>query len=213
MSNEETDRLEQFYLGIFVSEIEEQCRFALRAYADIEIAITTRDSERQWYSIQALLVSLGNISKLLWGTKPRKDTPEEQITKMRALRKRLRETLQIEEPSILKDRKFRDHFEHYDERIGARMIEKSPYSTLYVDKLTTNFTKDQEGKFILIKMGDKEIKDEATMVEYNSSTHILKFRDERYDLEAVVLAVAKLQSKCSEIRSNPFARRKPSTAF
>lgn len=60
-------------------------------------------SNRLWYSLQNFLVAVGNVSKLLWNGGARGE--------------KLRKLYAIEESSPIKDRRFRNHFEHFDERI------------------------------------------------------------------------------------------------
>jgi hypothetical protein len=57
-----------FYLW----ELEEQCRYALKAWKGIQTPEADVDNE-PWYSIQAFLVAIANISKFLW---PTRDEPE-----------------------------------------------------------------------------------------------------------------------------------------
>jgi len=59
-----------------------------------------------WLSL--LLNCAANVSKLLWGVKKT----------LAAERRRLREYFQVTDASPVKDRKLRDHFEHFDERIA-----------------------------------------------------------------------------------------------
>jgi hypothetical protein len=60
-----------------------------------------------WYHLQAFLIASGNLSKLFWpGLKANKGRGEY-----------LREFFNVEENSPLKDRRIRNHFEHFDERL------------------------------------------------------------------------------------------------
>ena len=60
-------------------------------------------TSRLWYSLQNFLVAIANVSKLLWNGEARGD--------------KLRKLYDVEESSPVKDRRFRNHFEHFDERI------------------------------------------------------------------------------------------------
>lgn len=64
------------------------------------------DRVETWCSIQTILVAAGNVSKILW--------PNEKY-KVRG--EKLRQLLNVEKDNPLSNRKFRNHFEHYDERI------------------------------------------------------------------------------------------------
>ncbi len=96
-------------LLIFQREIERQCRFALIAFADLGEALNVANTDRAWYSIQALLIAAGNVSKLLW--------PPGSTFAGRG--NELRLSLAVPDPSPLEPRTFRNHFEHFDERLEA----------------------------------------------------------------------------------------------
>jgi hypothetical protein len=71
------------------------------------------DCTSRGWSVQGLLVALGNVSKLLWPVRNRGAT--------RRRGARLRESLSVADDSPLRDRSFRDHFEHFDERLDRRV--------------------------------------------------------------------------------------------
>jgi len=98
-----------FVLRIFQREVERQCRFALVAVEDLNAALASHDSDRIWYSVQGLLVAAGNISKLLW-------PPDSEHSKRG---EELRASLGVSDASVLAPRTFRNHFEHFDERLEA----------------------------------------------------------------------------------------------
>jgi len=92
---------------LFLFELKRQSKFAIIAYSDIQQSLTSHDIDRIWYSIQSFLVAVGNISKILWGT-------DDAI---RNRRTDLRQLLLIDDSSVLNSRRFRNHFEHFDERL------------------------------------------------------------------------------------------------
>lgn len=96
-------------LGIFQLEVERQCRFGLIAAQDLRASTQRGDTDRVWYSVQALLIAAGNVSKLLWPA--RSGTPNRGD--------QLRESLSVPDASPLEPRTFRNHFEHFDERLEA----------------------------------------------------------------------------------------------
>jgi len=99
--------MEKHLLRIFQLEVEHQSRFALMSFADLQAALAARDMDRIWYAVQGLLVAAGNVSKLLWPSRPAIPSRGEQ----------LRASLGISDDSILAPRVFRNHFEHFDERL------------------------------------------------------------------------------------------------
>src|SRR5215216_1443263 len=99
--------LKEKALQMYQREVERQCKFALMAHDDLHQTLRQNDMYRVWFSVQALLVALGNVSKLLWPIKERIPGRGAQ----------LRESLSIKDSSPLKDRNFRNQFEHFDEKL------------------------------------------------------------------------------------------------
>ena len=104
--------MEEFALQAFIYEIQHQCKFADLAFQDIVSALresTAGEStaDRVFLAAHTFLVAVGNISKLLWPTK----------RSCAARGHELRELLQVGDGSVLKSRAFRNHFEHFDERL------------------------------------------------------------------------------------------------
>ena len=89
-------------------EVQHECTLALLAAQDLIQAVECRNVSRVWYSIRVLLIASANISKLLWPDK-----------KFEARGKELRELLSVPTDSPITARDFRNHFEHFDERLEA----------------------------------------------------------------------------------------------
>ncbi len=98
-------------INLFQSEIKNQCDFALHSIESINKLMmpptANFDSNEVWFYIQSFLISTANVSKLLFGTKPKISTE----------RKLLRKTLNVSDDSAIRIRDMRNHFEHYDQRI------------------------------------------------------------------------------------------------
>ncbi|MCJ7790879.1 MAG: hypothetical protein MUP49_00440 [Dehalococcoidia bacterium] len=77
------------------------------AVEELNQALSAIDMDGIWYSIQAFLLAVGNVSKLLW-------PPDEHFAKRGA---ELRKSLSVGDNSPLAPRRFRNHFEHFDERL------------------------------------------------------------------------------------------------
>jgi hypothetical protein len=95
-------------LTLYLWEIEEECRYAQRAWREIQSPDADVDTE-PWYSIQAFLVAVANISKFLWPTK------KGDLTRG----KKLRKILTVHDTRPFKSRAMRDSFEHFDERLDT----------------------------------------------------------------------------------------------
>ena len=91
---------------ILIGEIVLQSKIALRAAGCLRTTDGNLDQVETWCSLQSILVAAGNVSKILW--------PNEKY-KLRGAH--LRKQLHVEKDNPLSSRKFRNHFEHYDERI------------------------------------------------------------------------------------------------
>jgi len=103
----EGERMDKMLLRIFQTEVERQARFGLISASDLNAALELSDMDRIWYSVQSLLIAAGNISKLLWPSKCTVPKRGEE----------LRNSLGVPDSSPLQPRTFRNHFEHFDERL------------------------------------------------------------------------------------------------
>src|ERR1700682_5042003 len=97
--------------SLFLYESDTQCRFVLRAEAELNAALAAAlfGGGDVWYPMQALLIAAADISKLLWGDF---DLPEQAQQ-----RAPLRRLLAVKPNSPLKGRTLRNHAEHIDTRI------------------------------------------------------------------------------------------------
>jgi hypothetical protein len=151
---------------ILIDEIVLQSKIAQRAAERLRATHDDFDRIETWCSIQTILVAAGNVSKILW--------PNEKY-KVRG--EKLRQLLNVEKDNPLSNRKFRNHFEHYDERIEEY------------------FQCNQQGAYIDLAMnpslssgifGDSDL---TTHRGYNSFNNTLVFRGEMLDLNAVLMAL------------------------
>ena len=106
---------------VLLGEIVLQSQIAIRASERLFETQKTFDKIEVWCSIQSILIASGNVSKLLW--------PPNKQYKLRG--EKLRKILDIKENHLLSNRTFRNHFEHFDERI-EKIFENKPGS-IYVD--------------------------------------------------------------------------------
>lgn len=156
---------------VFIGEIVLQSKIAHRA---AERLLATRDNFDQievWCSIQSILVAAGNVSKILWPQK-----------KHAARGEKLRKLLNVNQNNLLSDRKFRNHFEHYDERIDAWFAENS--SAVYMDMVIDPF-KSIRGHFPT-----------NNHRAYDPLTQTLTFRGDSIDLAAVLNELDEIRLKC-----------------
>ena len=113
-----------------------------------------------------------NASKILW--------PARKPYKERG--KQLRDLIGVDDHNLLSDRTFRNHFEHYDERIEDWFDGND--SAVYMDSRIDPFEWSPSSLPRLFHRS------------YNPISQILSFRDESIDLAAVLTALAEIREKC-----------------
>ena len=160
--------METMILRIFQGEVERQCRFALIAVEDLNQALSTDDRDRIWYSIQAFLVAAGNVSKLLWPTRPL--LPERGAE--------LRESLSVSDESLLEPRKFRNHFEHFDERLEE-------WATSSERRNFADSSIGPPGMIVGLEPGD-------FLRNFDTTNFAVTFRGDVYHLQPVTEAIREL---------------------
>jgi len=158
---------------ILISEIVLQSRIAQRAAERLRATHDNVDHVETWCSIQSILVAAGNVSKILWPNEKYKTRGE-----------RLRQLLKIEQNNPLSSRKFRNHFEHYDERVEDWFENNS--QGVYID-LAMNPSL-RRGIF-----DDPPLK---THRGYNSFNNSLVFRNETLYLDEVLTALDNILNNC-----------------
>jgi hypothetical protein len=160
----------------FISEIRLQSKIAMLSAERLQTANENLNNDDVWGSIQSILVSTGNISKILWPT-----------YKRHAERgKALRLILKVENNNPLSERKFRNHFEHYDTRIEE----------WYDDNLGT--------AYIDLVMNPTLIGTSIGKIDrgYNSFNNTLIFRGEILDLNEILHAVNEINNSCKQYGFN-----------
>jgi len=165
-------------LRIFQKEIERQCKFAIIAIEQGKTGLSNNDSDLIWYAIQNFLVVVGNISKIFWPTR-NKERGEE-----------LRRSLGIEDNSPIQPRNFRNHFEHFDERLEEWAESSERHNFVDSSILPPNMIAGIDPKdFLRI---------------FNPTTWTLTFRGDKYELKPIIKAIYELYPKISSEASKPW---------
>ena len=179
--------MDDLVMYIFQREVERQCSFALIADRDLREALgITRVTpeaddpfahkkemmDRIWCSVQALLVAAGNISKLLWPPTP--FLPERGIE--------LRTSLSVSEDSPLELRTFRNHFEHFDER-----LEKWAMSSE-----RRNFFDSNVGPSGMTLVEGLDIEPGDYLRNFDTTNFAVTFRGDVYHLHPLIGAISDL---------------------
>ena len=171
--------MDKMLLRVFQGEVERQCKFSLIASNDLISALKSVDMDRIWFSVQAFLVAAGNISKLLW--------PSREIIKTRGLE--LRTSLGVDCNSPLEPRTFRNHFEHFDER-----LEKWATSSQRRNFADSNI--GPSGMIVGLDAGD-------FLRNFDATNYVVTFRGDTYNLRPIIHAIEKLYAKAIVEASKP----------
>ncbi len=158
-------------LSIFQREIERQYRFAIITFQDLQKKLQARDIDRIWYSIQSFLVAAGNVSKLLW--------PPSAHIPNRA--KELKNSLGMDDSSPLAPRIFRNHLEHFDERLEDWVLSSK----------RKNFVDSNVGPTGMISGIDPE----DCLRNFDTTKNTINFRSDEYNLKPMVDAIIELHGK------------------
>jgi len=165
----EKKKLKPLAEQVFIGEIVLQSKLAEKAADQLA---KSSDSVEVWGSIQSILVAAANVSKILW--------PSRKQYKARGWQ--LRELLGVDDNNLLSSRTFRNHFEHYDERIEDWF--NSNKSAVYMDSRIDPFEPTQ---FSLPQFYHRG---------FNPISGELFFRNESINLSAVLAALAEIREKC-----------------
>jgi hypothetical protein len=151
---------------------------------------TLEDNHQVFCNIQSFLVAVANISKLLWNKKFKSRGEE------------LRKVLQVPENSPVKDKKFRDTFEHYDERVDrwASSSKRKNYSDMNISM----------GGFSAIPSGIDTIDCMRNLdVSRDGKNLTLTFQGEYYDLTMTKDSVIELLERARKLRPYLWQAIKP----
>jgi len=175
--------MEPRLLRILQLEVVKQCQFAIMAIEDLENALKSMNEgtlpngmTRIWYSIQAFLIATGNLSKLLW--------PPIPIILERG--SELRASLSVEDNSCLQPRTFRNHFEHYDQRLEEFFLSLEPPNFSYIDGNVSPGG---------IQSLASHVDEKWALRHFDPETWAFLFRGEPVHLEPLVTAICELLPK------------------
>lgn len=173
---------------IFQGEVGRQCKFSLTALNDMNEALKSSNFDRFWYSVQGVLIAVGNISKLLW-------PPSEKIPNRG---RDLRDSLQVKGDSALGPRTFRNHFEHFDERLE--------------DWMTSSERHNLADSNIMGKNGIAGLEVSDFLRNYDTDTKAVTFQGDEYPLQPIANAVSELYKATLQVDAKrQMNRRMPPT--
>ena len=172
----------EFLLGIFVDELINQCEFSLISWEYLQACLRKIDDcKRIFCHIQAFLVAVANISKIL-----------KSLDKFTFSRDELREVLQVPKNSLVNNRDFRNHFEHYDDR-----LEKWASSSKRKNISDMNIS---VGGFSAIPKLDSCDCMRNLDISNDFKKILLTFHDNSYDLTKTMHEVKELHERARKLR-------------
>ncbi|MEM6687154.1 MAG: hypothetical protein AAF617_15340 [Bacteroidota bacterium] len=157
--------------SVFLTEIIFQADLVLHSYERLKKSVDESDNLGTWSAIQSILISSGNISKILWPKRKYKERGEE-----------LRKLLNIDSKCILKSRKFRNKFEHYDDFIDDYFKNKTSYS--YTD---------------FVMNPSLQLSGRSCHRGYNTYNNTLLIHGEMLDLNEILETVKNVRLKCKSL--------------
>ncbi len=126
------------------------------------------------------MVAVGNISKIFWSPNHKYQKRGEE----------LRKSLSIKDDSPIKPRKFRNSFEHFDERLENWATSSKRH----------NFVDSNIGPSNMIA----GINPEDFLRNFDPTSWTLTFRGDKYELEQVIEAIYNLYPRVSAEANKPY---------
>ena len=185
--------MDSFDISIYLGEAATQCQFALAAARHFNNALNktlnkprdnSSDATTQgwdWHrevfvAIHSLLTHASNVSKIFW---PAGDGRDEATRKRLERAKELRAYIGLPDDNhFLKDRKLRNHLEHFDERLDQ--WRETRQHRHYVQDI------------IAPKGAIAGIEEKYFFRWYDQNTRRFIFRGEPFDIQALVTAIGQL---------------------
>ncbi|WP_024772967.1 hypothetical protein [Aquimarina macrocephali] len=158
--------------GAFISEIIFHADLVSHAQERLKKSADAFDHIGIWSDIQSILISSSNISKILWPKRKYAQRGQE-----------LRKLLTIDSKCVLKNRKFRNKFEHYDDFINDFFEDKNSYS--YTD--------------FAMNPSLRSFGMESCHRGYNSYNNTLVIHGEILDLNSIIDAAKEIKLKCKSL--------------
>jgi hypothetical protein len=178
--------MDNFFLKIYLGEINKQCNYALQAAKELNISLEQGNTTELFRAIHGFLIHASNVSKLLWSSK------ESDKTKLERAKNRadtLRNILNLPEEHPLKDRKLRNYLEHYDTRLDDWVYSSTHHNYIDMNIGPKNF------------MGGNTIQSSDIMRHFDPATNLFIFRGEEFDLQEIATEIKRVALKIEAIQS------------
>lgn len=158
-----------FWIEMSIREIWTQCKFAKLAYQNIHPNVTG-GTDGAFSSIHSFLSHCTNVSKLLKASNSKLDQENPDV---------IEDILGIGSESIIHSRRFRNHLEHYDERLKNWIHEKGMNANIGTYNIGPKSAFDSDNMLLVI--------------HYDPQTTTFTFVDEGLNLSELHEEVVKIQ--------------------
>jgi hypothetical protein len=179
--------MDSFFLKVYLSEINIQCNYALQAISELNISLKKGNTTGLFRAVHSFLTHASNVSKLLW---PPKEQDKTKLERAKNRADKLRNILDLPEEHPLKDRKLRNHLEHYDARLDDWVYSSTHHN--YIDMNVGPKT------FI----GGNAVQNSDIMRHFDPTTNKFIFRGEEFDLQEITTEIERIVLKVKSITIN-----------
>ncbi len=183
--------MDEFIESVYLRELVQQCQYAIAAVQKLNEALANHNPSEFFREASDFLHHSSAVSRILW---PPGSSDHRKKKRAKQRGDYLRTRLSVSENHTLQNRKLRDHFEHFDERLDD-WAETSP---------NKNIVDNMIGPRNII--GGDAIKDEDIMRMYDPTSKDIVFRGEKFNIQTLVDGVIDVRTKAAvrlqEIEAN-----------
>ncbi|MEK1385515.1 hypothetical protein HCZ02_00760 [Limosilactobacillus fermentum] len=167
---------------LFLDELDTLCNFVIYAATSANDSLYA-ENDYLWYSLQNIVTYTADISKILWGSNQSENNK----------RKEFRKELHISDASVIRNKHFRNHFEHIDERLKK-------FSKIRPSLIVNKNVVDSD-KSIVVNGKPFIFKNEYTLRSLDLKRMQFVIFSDSYDLQRIVPEVENLSRRVKELKS------------
>jgi hypothetical protein len=175
----------KFVDEMFLGEIEVEARYCIAAATSLNAALGQARVDDAFRALHSLLAHAAMVSKFLWPGAVRGS--KDKVGRMKRRATRIRRSLQLSRLQLapLRRRTLRDHLEHFDERLDD-------WGQSHADGLVDRVIGPRG---ILGKRFSR-----FTIRQYDPGSRIYVFKNERFNISAIIQSVRLIAQKVPEAR-------------
>ncbi|WP_314737057.1 hypothetical protein [Limosilactobacillus urinaemulieris] len=173
--------MEKIEKRLFLDELDTLCNFVIYAVTSANSSFYS-GSDYLWYSLQNIVTYTADISKILWGSNQSESDR----------RKEFRKELHIADNSAIRNKHFRNHFEHIDERLKK-------FSKVKPNLIVNKNISDSDNA-IVVNGKPFIFKDQYTLRSLDLKRMQFVIFGDSYDLQRIVPEVNNLSKRIKELK-------------